>query len=89
MSKKRKAKVRVSFAKWDAPPKSVRDHLPAHFFLLPDERKFPYKNWKGPSEGAINCNALRVAIARASQHGYSKVKKKAMMLYQRYCAKKE
>lgn len=88
MAKRRKRKhVKVSFARWEAPPDSVRDHLPAHFFLLPEERKFPYKNWKGPNEGAINCNALRVAIARASQHGYTKVKKRAMMLYKRYCSK--
>lgn len=70
--------------KWLDRPKE-RAELPADHFLLPDQRKFPYKN----KDGSINCRALRAAISRAAQHGYRDVEERARRLYERYCAKKE
>jgi len=84
-----KAAKKVTNAEWEAPPQSVRDELPADYFLLPSERKFPYKEWKGPNKGAINCNGLRAAISRAAQHGYAEVERKARELYERHCAVKK
>ena len=84
-----KSAPRISNAEWEAPPQSVRDELPADYFLLPSERKFPYREWQGANKGAISCNALRAAITRAAQHGYAEVERKARELYNRHCKKKE
>jgi len=84
-----KSAAKVTNAEWEAPPQSIRDELPADYFLLPSERKFPYREWKGPNKGAINCNGLRAAITRAAQHGYAEVERKARELYERHCAVKK
>ncbi|MCD6412401.1 hypothetical protein J7K91_01845 [bacterium] len=61
-------------------PKRRRERAKASDFLLPKERKFPYK-----IRGAISCPLLRAAIRRAAQHGYPQVEAKARRLYNRYC----
>lgn len=58
-----------------------RESVPASHFLLPNERKFPYKN----RDGSINCRLLRAAITRAAQHGYREVYERARALYDKYC----
>lgn len=64
---------------------STRKEAPARNFLMPKERKFPYRN----KDGSINCNLLRAAIVRAAQHGYAAVEKKARSLYEKYCKKEK
>jgi len=61
--------------------KSERKNLPKDYFLLPEERKFPYRN----KDGSVNCRMLRAAIQRAVQHGYRAVEQKARRLYKKYC----
>lgn len=80
--------MRAVFYKWKAPSKSVRRYLPDSYFLLPGSKKFPYKEWQGRAKGAINCNALRVAIPRAKAYGHTTAYRKALSLYHRYCSKK-
>lgn len=83
----KKAKVRnfpVERLKWVDRP-SEREELPRDYFLLPKERKFPYRN----RDGSINCKLLRAAMTRAAQFGYREVYEKARRLYDRFCAKKE
>jgi len=74
--------IPVSRLRWVDRPRE-RKKVPASHFLLPKERKFPYRN----KDGSINCRLLKAAISRAAQHGYSEVEKKARRLYQRHCAK--
>lgn len=62
-----------------------RKEVSSSFFLIPSERKFPYKN----KDGSLNCNLVRAAISRAAQHDYSEVEKKARNLYERYCKKEQ
>lgn len=68
--------------KWN-PPKSkkARQKMPSSYFLLPKERKFPYKT----KTGKISCKGLRQAMVRAQQHGYRNVYQKAKRLYKKYC----
>lgn len=71
--------------KWN-PPKSKgeRQKMPASYFLLPKERKFPYKT----RSGKISCKGLRQAITRQAQHGYQGVLKRAQALYKKNCKSK-
>ncbi|MFZ8856233.1 MAG: hypothetical protein ACO2OX_03515, partial [Candidatus Nanopusillus sp.] len=62
--------------------KSEREKLPAHYFLMPKERKFPVKD---PATGKYHCGLLRAAIFRAAQHNYKQVEKKARKLYEKHC----
>lgn len=64
----------------DSPKK--RKKLSEELFLVPEERKFPYRD---PKTGKIRCDLLRAAIVRAAQHGYLQTAKKARRLYQMYC----
>jgi len=59
-----------------------RKQLPSSYFLLPRERKFPYRD---PKTGKIRCDLLKAAIVRAAQHGYSTVERKARSLYEKHC----
>lgn len=76
--------IPVGRLKWVDRP-SEREELPKSHFLLPEERKFPYRN----KDGSINCRLLRAAITRAAQHGYREVYEKARALYERYCQEEE
>lgn len=84
MADKKVRNIPVERLKWVDRP-TERKELPADHFLLPSERKFPYKN----KDGSINCYLLRAAITRAAQHGYREVWEKARALYEKYCQKKE
>lgn len=85
MSEKQKIRnVKVGDIKWIDKP-SERKEVPARYFLLPEERKFPYRN----KDGSLNCNLLRAAIVRAAQHGYKQVEEKARKLYERHCKKED
>ncbi len=59
-----------------------RKKLPSSYFLMPKERKFPYKD---PKTGKIRCDLLKAAIVRAAQHNYPTVEQKARRLYQKHC----
>jgi hypothetical protein len=76
--------IPVKRLKWVDRPRE-REKVPASHFLMPKERKFPYKN----KDGSINCALLRAAISRAAQHGYPEVERRARALYQRHCGKKK
>jgi hypothetical protein len=76
--------IPVKRLKWVDRPRE-RKKVPASHFLMPKERKFPYKN----KDGSINCALLRAAISRAAQHGYPEVERKARSLYQRHCGNKK
>lgn len=71
---------KVSNLKWIRRP-SERKRLPSSYFLLPKERKFPYRN----KDGSINCNLLRAAKVRARQHGYTELIPLIDRLINRYC----
>lgn len=58
-----------------------REQVPADHFLMPTERKYPYKT----SDGKISCNMLRAAISRAGQNGESEVESKARSLLKSHC----
>lgn len=72
----------VSDIKW-IDKQSEREKVPSKYFLLPAERKFPYRN----KDGSLNCNLVRAAIVRAAQHGYPAVEKKARAIYEKHCKK--
>jgi len=61
-------------------PKRRRERAKASDFLLPKERKFPYK-----IGGKISCKLLLAAIRRGGQHGYPEVQAKARKLYSSHC----
>lgn len=50
-------------------------------FLLPSQRKYPYK-----VNGAVSCDLLRAAMSRAGQQKQTGVEKKAKALFQQHCA---
>jgi len=76
--------IPVDRLKWIDRP-SQREEAKASNFLMPEERKFPYKN----KDGSINCKLVRAAITRAAQHGHTKVEAKARRIYEKYCKKQE
>lgn len=73
---------------WNPPPQGSkkRKEMPSHAFLLPKERKFPFKV-KRKGKWVISCKGLRQAMIRAQQYGYAKVLKKARELYEKHCKK--
>ncbi len=79
---------KVTWRKWEAPPERIRKRLPKRYFLLEGSKKFPYREWKGPLKGCINCNALKVAIPRAILSGHPTAYWKARRLFERYCRKR-
>ena len=64
-------------------PKQRREKAKVSDFLLPKERKYPYK-----VNGKISCKLLRAAITRAGQYKETSVQKRAERLYYRHCSKK-
>lgn len=61
-----------------------REKVPEHVFLLPSERKFPYKRYRN-GEWVVSCADLRDAIRLAAIHGYRSVEAKARKLYEEHC----
>jgi len=82
----KKAKRKQSFPKVPANVKSqrLRQLAPKHVFLLPEERKFPYKRYKN-GKWVISCADLRDAMRLAAIHRYKQVEQKAKRLYSRHC----
>lgn len=58
-----------------------REDAPASDFLMPAERKYPYK-----VNGKISCNLLRAAMSRAGQNNEGAVGNKAKELWETHCA---
>ena len=58
-----------------------RKKMPASYFLMGAERKYPVKN----KDGSYNCNLIRGAITRAGQYKNLVVMKKAQVLYEKLC----
>ena len=69
----------ASGGKYSTPAKRQEDAKPSDF-LMPSERKYPYK-----IAGKISCNLLKAAISRAAQNNESGVKAKAESLYHDHC----
>ena len=63
--------------------KQRRERASASDFLLPKERKYPYK-----LNGKIDCKLLLAAIHRAGQYHESAVLAHAQRLYDQHCQKK-
>jgi hypothetical protein len=53
-----------------------RAKMPASSFLLPSEKKFPYKT----PDGRVSTKLLMAAYKRARQYGYTNVASKALRL---------
>jgi hypothetical protein len=68
---------------WKMPDYSEKERkdMPNHVFLLPSEKKFPYKAKDENGNWVIRPNMLRAAMTRAGQHGYPEIYKKAKKLY--------
>lgn len=58
-----------------------RKQVPSDHFLLPSQRKYPYKD----SSGKISCNMLRAAISRAGQNNEGAVEARARALLKSNC----
>jgi len=67
-------------------PVDQRDEVkvPSHVYLLPREKKSPYKRYRG-GEWVISCADLRDAIRLAAMHGYKSVEEKARQIYAKEC----
>jgi len=72
--------LRVTRKKWEAPSRKIRENLPGWYFLLEGKKLFPYREWRGQLRGAVNINALRVAIPRAKMTGHTTAYRKAKQL---------
>ena len=57
-----------------------RMKVPANNFLMPDQRKYPYK-----VNGKISCDLLRAAQSRAKQNGEPQVAEAAKRLFDEHC----
>ena len=72
-------------AKWNPPPvgSKKRKEMPSSYFLVPSQRKYPYKT----REGKISCAGLRSAMRVAAFRGNKAVLAKAKRLYEKHCKK--
>lgn len=57
-----------------------RDAVSSSDFLMPAEKKYPYK-----VAGKISCDLLKAAVSRAGENGESAVKSHAQSLYETHC----
>ena len=75
--------------KWDPPAQGTkkREEKPSHVFLMPKEKKFPYKK-KVNGQWKISCQGLQSAMKLARTHKYEQVYKKARSLHNKHCKKK-
>jgi hypothetical protein len=62
-------------------PKKRKEEANSSDFLLPGERKFPYK-----IGGKISCNLLHAAVSRAAQNNYPDVERRAKALIAKHCS---
>lgn len=70
---------------WNPPKQnsSKREKMPAHCFLMPSEKKYPYKK-KINGKWVISQSGLRAAISCANRAGHKAIAAKASKLYQKY-----
>lgn len=61
-------------------PKHREEEAKESDFLMPSERKYPYK-----VGGKISCNLLKAAMSRSKQHGEMEVHKKAKGMFMDHC----
>lgn len=61
-------------------PKHREEDAKESDFLMPAERKYPYK-----VKGRISCNLLKAAITRSAQNNEQEVNKKAKNLFNELC----
>lgn len=57
-----------------------RESVSPSDFLMPGEKKYPYK-----VGGKISCHLLKAAISRAGQNNESAVESRAKSLYDEHC----
>lgn len=71
--------------KWNPPKQGTRKRnaMPSHVFLMPKEKKYPYKK-KVNGQWKISRSGLLACIRRAAQHGHKAVEAKARRLYQKH-----
>ncbi|MGC8903436.1 MAG: hypothetical protein ACP5KD_08905 [Fervidobacterium sp.] len=69
---------------WNPPPigSNKRQEMPAHAFLLPSQKKYPYKKYVN-GEWKISCAGLLAAYRRAIMNGYTEVSQKAKNIAKR------
>jgi hypothetical protein len=60
--------------------KQRREKAKPSDFLMPAQRKFPYK-----INGKVSCPLLRAAMVRAGQTGRTDVEARARRLYEQHC----
>jgi len=72
---------------WTAP--TARKKVPSNHFLMPKEKKFPYKN----ADGTVNCGGLKAAYSAArgarGAPKRPKIASKAKRLLNKHCDKKK
>lgn len=61
-------------------PKHRAEEAKDSDFLMPEERKYPYK-----IKGQVSCNLLKAAIVRSAQNNEMEVNKKAKNLFNDLC----
>lgn len=61
-------------------PKHRKEEARDSDFLMPEQRKYPYK-----IKGQISCNLLKAAITRSAQYNETDVNKRAKALFNDHC----
>ena len=65
-----------------------REEYPSHVFLLPSERKYPYKRWDSKEKKwKVSCADLADARRLALMHKETAVAEKALRLAKKYGCK--
>lgn len=69
---------------WNPPPigSRKRDEMPSHAFLVPSQKKYPYKKLVN-GEWKISCAGLLAAYRRAIMNGDTSVSEKAKRIAKR------
>lgn len=69
---------------WNPPAvgSSKRKEMPDHVFLLPSQKKYPYKKYKN-GKWVISCAGLKAAYTVANMRGNSNVVSKALQIAKR------
>lgn len=69
---------------WKPPPigSKKRDEMPSHAFLVPSQKKYPYKKLVN-GEWKISCAGLLAAYRRAIMNGDTSVSEKAKRIAKR------
>lgn len=68
---------------WNPPTQSQREDIPSHVFLVPSEKKYPYKKYVD-GEWKVSCAGLLAAYRRAIMNNDASVEQKAKSLATQY-----